>query len=939
MKTVSHLYVGDRALVQFLEQLPKHHRLLVQIFSGVIDSVLLQEISERITGYYPSAGIIGSTTSGSIYEGKTYQEAIVLSVTCFDYTEVITRYYPTADAVSGQLAGQFAIQTSAVCIIAFGDVLQGTPHHFLSAFSEQAPTVMFAGGNAADQDRFEKTWLVHQNQVYDQGMVLAFLVGEQINCHNDYFLNWIPVGKAMAVTRCEDNVIYELDHRPVIQVYQHYLGDEVIVDIPNSILAFPLLRCTGEKPIARVALGQNTQDGIVYAGDFIEGESVRFGIPEHQDAFTNATQLAQALANQLAIESLFVYSCTARRMFLGADIDIELNVFQELSPVSGFFTYGEYFHLSPTNQTLNITSTILALSETKTQHNTVYSREHNTHPVSHSVLKSLVNLVNVTAKELSSNMRVLEQYRSALDQALIVSKTDVKGNITYVNDHFEKISGFSRSEILGKNHNIVRHPDMPNHLFRDLWRRVHDKKIWHGVIKNKRKDNTDYTVKSTIIPIMDEQDQIVEFIGIRTDITELVQTQAMIEQQFIDKLTGLPNRNALLHDIETQGVMLLGLLDIRNFKAFNDFYGIDFSDRILVEFVSWLRYFAQQYALAVYRVFGNRFALVPHQVATPTDCKENDQVIAFEQLLYKLWSALDKESFVVQESNIELDVFLGIGVGAEHLLPLAESAVNQAKTRSHQRCVVVCDNHSSQQQDHLHWVYEIRDALNEGRIVSFYQPIVSLKGEKLRKYEALVRLIRRDGSVVSPAGFIDIAKKTRYYQEITRCMFDQSLLVSQQHGVQISVNLSIEDIVNNDLREHILCSLQENKGVNLVLEITESESIEDYAMVKDFIDSVHFAGFQVAIDDFGSGYSNFAYLVEMQADYLKIDGSIIKEILTDTNSRLVTESIVDIARKLNIAVVAEFVTDEAIEAVLIQLGVDYAQGYFYGAPKALSDII
>lgn len=939
MKTVSHLYVDDNALVGFLERLPNHHRLLVQIFSGVIDPLVLQQIGGRITDYYPSAAIIGSTTSGSIYEGKSYTEAIVLSMTCFDHTEVITRYYPTADALSGRLAGQFAEQQSAVCVIAFGDVLQGKPHHFLSAFSEEAPTVMFAGGNAADQDQFKKTWLVHQHQTHDQGMVLAFLSGEQINCHNDYFLNWIPVGKTMVVTRCEDNIIYELDHRPVIQVHQHYLGDEVVVDIPNSILAFPLLRCTGKIPIARVALGQNAQGGIIYAGDFLEGEVVRFGIPEHQDAFNNANQLAQTLANQLAIESLFVYSCTARRMFLGEDIDIELNVFQELSPVSGFFTYGEYFHLPSSNQTLNITSTILALSETKTRHNTLYSREHGAHPVSHSVLKSLVNLVNVTAKELSSNMRLLEQYREALDQALIVSKTDIHGNITYINDHFEKISGFSRAEILGKNHNLVRHPDMPKHVFRDLWRKVHDKKIWHGVIKNKRKDNTDYTVKSTIIPIMDDRDQVVEFIGIRTDITELLQTQAMIEQQFIDKLTGLPNRNALLHHIETQGITLLGLVDIRNFKAFNDFYGIDFSDRILIEFVSWLNYFAQRHSLTVYRVFGNRFALVPRHIATSTVSKESEQVISFEQLLYKLWLALDKELFVVQESSIELDVFLGIGVGTEHLLPLAESAVNQAKSRSHQRCVMICDNHSAPQQDHLHWVYEIRDALSEGRIVNFYQPIVSLKGESLRKYEALVRLIRRDGSVVSPALFIDVAKKTRYYQEITRCVFDQSLLVSRQYGVQISVNLSIEDIVNNDLREHILCSLQENKGVNLVLEITESESIEDYAMVKDFIDSVHFAGFQVAIDDFGSGYSNFAYLVEMQADYLKIDGSIIKEILTDTNSRLVTESIVDIARKLNIAVVAEFVINEAIEAVLIQLGVDYAQGYFYGAPKALSEII
>jgi PAS domain S-box-containing protein len=532
------------------------------------------------------------------------------------------------------------------------------------------------------------------------------------------------------------------------------------------------------------------------------------------------------------------------------------------------------------------------------------------------------------APAMPPNAQLLEQYRLALDSASIVSKTDAKGNITYVNARFEDISGYTQAELLGKNHNILRHPDMPTQVFKELWQTITHKKVWQGRITNRKKEGSSYTVNSFVVPILDDTGKITEYISIRNDITELLNQQKMIEQQKLDRLTNLPSRNALLMDIEKESLSMLAILDIRHFRLFNDFYGIDFADKILIEVANWLNDFSRTYHLKVYRICGARFAITADSMSTQT-------VAQFKQALQHLWISIEEEHFELNHDSIDLDVLIGIGLGERHLLPLAEAALTHAKHNLKGKQIALFDEQSAQQQDHLKWIHHIRNALNDGRIVNYYQPIVNPNNPAEIKYEALVRLVQKDGTVVSPFYFLDIAKKTRYYNQITRTVFKQALAFSCQKKVQVSVNLSIEDIENKTLRDDILSQLATHQTARITLEITESESIQDYAIMKQFVQDVHGCGAQVAIDDFGSGYSNFSYLVEMQADYLKIDGSIIKKILTDSNSLLVIESIIDIARKLGIKVVAEFVSEKAIADKLNWMGVDYLQGYYYGAPQAM----
>ena len=152
------------------------------------------------------------------------------------------------------------------------------------------------------------------------------------------------------------------------------------------------------------------------------------------------------------------------------------------------------------------------------------------------------------------------------------------------------------------------------------------------------------------------------------------------------------------------------------------------------------------------------------------------------------------------------------------------------------------------------------------------------------------------------------------------------------------MNLSIQDILDHETKNFIFEKLHQYGGANIIFEITETEAIQDFNSVNEFIKQVRRFGAKIAIDDFGSGYSNFAYLVEIKPDYIKIDGSIIKTIVKNENSRLVTKSIIDMARSLNIKTIAEFVSDQAILDCLTELNVDMVQGFYIGKPTPIEQL-
>jgi EAL domain-containing protein (putative c-di-GMP-specific phosphodiesterase class I) len=205
----------------------------------------------------------------------------------------------------------------------------------------------------------------------------------------------------------------------------------------------------------------------------------------------------------------------------------------------------------------------------------------------------------------------------------------------------------------------------------------------------------------------------------------------------------------------------------------------------------------------------------------------------------------------------------------------------------------------------------------------------------IHKYESLIRLIDKQGNIVTPWHFLEIAKKAKLYKKLTKIVLKKSFEAFKNNTYEFSVNLTIEDILDKEIQAYIFQTLQEyNMSHRVIFEIVESESIENFDEIEKFIQKVKAYGCKIAIDDFGTGYSNFEYLMRLQADFIKIDGSIIRTIVKDKRSEILTSVIVAFAKEMNIKTIGEYVETKEIQDKLVELGVNKSQGYYFDEPRA-----
>ena len=171
-----------------------------------------------------------------------------------------------------------------------------------------------------------------------------------------------------------------------------------------------------------------------------------------------------------------------------------------------------------------------------------------------------------------------------------------------------------------------------------------------------------------------------------------------------------------------------------------------------------------------------------------------------------------------------------------------------------------------------------------------------------------MRMIDENGEYLSPIHFLELAKKNKLYPKLTKIIIEKTFEIFKNIDAQVSINLSVYDVLNEDVYATIIEKLYEYKlGDRIVFELIESDGIENYKEVIEFINEVKKTGAKISIDDFGTGYSNFEYIMKLKVDYIKIDASMIKDIDKNINSQMVTETIIDFARKMNIQTIAEFV--------------------------------
>lgn len=540
-------------------------------------------------------------------------------------------------------------------------------------------------------------------------------------------------------------------------------------------------------------------------------------------------------------------------------------------------------------------------------------------------------------KRMLANIReytiLLERYKHSVDESSIVSKTDLSGRITYINDEFCRVSGYTRDELIGSTHKIVSHPDMTKSIYDQIWRTLLTKNIWKGTLKNQDKSGNAYYIKITIVPILDEQNNLIEYMGISHDITQIIKQQEQIARQTTDLITGLPNRIKLEEDLKEFISPKFALVELDNFHIIKDYYGNEIGNQTLSETAQVLQEFLLNREVKIYKLSSSEFGLL---------VGENVDVTLFLNICSDVIKKIDDYVVHIQDNSFNIHATAGITYSQSNLLTNASLALRHAHTtRKSSILYEETDNLIQQYENNLFWTKSIKSALQDNRIVIFAQPIVNAKTLQTTKYECLVRLIDEEGKIVSPYHFLEIAKKSKIYNKITKKVIEIAFeTFSKIPDIEFSINLCVEDLLEPDTIKFLRMKLTEfDIASRLVLEIVESEGIEDYNEVTSFITDMKQLGCKISIDDFGTGYSNFAYLLQLNVDYIKIDGSLIKNIDHDPNSQIISSTILDFARQLELKTVAEFVHNETVLKHVQNMGFDYVQGFHLSEPISIEEVI
>lgn len=541
-------------------------------------------------------------------------------------------------------------------------------------------------------------------------------------------------------------------------------------------------------------------------------------------------------------------------------------------------------------------------------------------------------------------------YRAAVDAAAIFSETDLEGNITYVNEQFCAISGYSAHELLGQNHRILNSSLHPPEFFAGLWKTISSGKVWKGEICNLRKDGTLYWVESTIVATNDSEANVQKYVSIRFDVTEKRKLMEVLQWRADhDVLTGLPNRS-LLYDRFKQSAatahrnhssLAVCVLDLDGFKLINDRYGHAIGDRLLVEVSNRLKKIIRGED-TVARLGGDEFVILLGLLHV------NELEMAMQRILTSL-------SLAYTIDGIELNISASIGVtlypkddaDIDSLLRHADQAMYRAKLRGRD-CFhlfnMLLDNEA---RTAFETVVLVSKALHNGELCLHYQPKINLSSGTVIGYEALLRWQHPQEGMIYPQNFLPFVEQTNLIVDIGNWVIEQALTqISHWAEVgktwSVAVNIAALHFQREDFVEtlkNLLSRFPNSAPQMLDIEIVESVMLENIPLVVKNINECKKLGITFSLDDFGTGYSSLSYLKQLETNSIKIDQSFIRGILDDKNSLLLTIAIIGLAKSFNREIIAEGVETVEQAKLLMRLGCDSAQGYGFAKPMPVEAVI
>lgn len=541
----------------------------------------------------------------------------------------------------------------------------------------------------------------------------------------------------------------------------------------------------------------------------------------------------------------------------------------------------------------------------------------------------------------------LNDIKSALEISSIVTITDDKGIIIYVNDKFCEISQYEKAELIGKTHRVINSQYHSQAFFQDLWKTIQAGRVWEGHIKNRAKDGSYYWVNALIIPFINQTGNPYQYLTIQNDISD--QKNAEKEIKILatqDELTQLANRRVfarkLQQEITNEQQVSVLFLDVDRFKFINDSLGHDIGDLLLKEVANRLRGVVAKEGL-VSRQGGDEFTMFI----------KNTNRNFLENICQRIIDEV-KHPYLLEGQKIVITCSVGIstfpkdGKTVEKLLKNADIAMYQAKGRGRDNFIFYQKDMSRLPCKVMQMEQELRTAIEAEEFILHYQPKLDLRTNKIIGMEALIRWNHPEMGFLSPGEFIPLAEETGLINSVGKWVLEQACLQNKKwhdegfSSLIISVNISAYQFKQPNI-VFTIAKIIKDSGLApefVELEITESISIYREQVIMEKLTALKNLGVNISIDDFGTGYSSLEYLMKFPIDILKIDQSFISNI--DGNHQqtpsIMTNAIISLAKSLNMEVVAEGI--ETIEQMnyLKKHQCDIGQGYFICKPLPADEL-
>jgi PAS domain S-box-containing protein/diguanylate cyclase (GGDEF)-like protein len=546
-------------------------------------------------------------------------------------------------------------------------------------------------------------------------------------------------------------------------------------------------------------------------------------------------------------------------------------------------------------------------------------------PFHKKLLETAASIVNIVLKN-KENEQKIELFSSATQNAVEgIIITDADNNIIEVNKAFTDAYGYTEKEILGKNPKMFSSGRHDESFYLHMWQRIAKESKWSGEIINKNSNGDDVIQWMSVSSIRDERNNANNHLAIFSDLTELKNSQKKIDRMaYHDSITNLKNKVYLETLLKSNAVKTLILLNVNNFSYINSAYGFEVGDKLLIKIADILQNNFQTEATC--RINSDEFALL------------FEDKIDIEEMVSNIKKCFYSQKIEIDTIAINVSFSYGATFGSLNALRNGALALKKAKENGKNNlCVYNQDeefvNHSKR-ESFIESNNLLHTAINQDGIVPFFQGIRDNKTNKIIKFEALARILNR-GEIISPYRFLEPARLSGLLPEITKVMVDKTFKVMAKNDFAFSINITEDDLSQNYLIDYLEeKSLQYGVKANrVILEILEGVSASGKKNHIKQLTALKQKGYALAIDDFGTEYSNFERVLDLEIDFLKIDAKYVKDIHTNKKSYEITSAIAFFAKNAGIPCVAEFVHCEEVQKIVENLGIEYSQGYYFSQPN------